>query len=72
MNYLSDAYPEHIASVFGAGFPLLAGAMYNKLGVNWASSTLGFISIAFIPVPSVLYKYGGWLRKKSKYARQDV
>lgn len=33
-----------------------ASAMYADLGVAWASSTLGFISIAFIPIPFVLYK----------------
>ena len=66
LNYLPDAYPEYAASVlagndfmrsaFGAGFPLFANAMYTKLGVNWASSTLAFISIAFIPIPFVLIK----------------
>jgi MFS transporter, DHA1 family, multidrug resistance protein len=66
LNYLPDAYPEYAASVlagndlmrssFGAGFPLFASAMYHKLGVNWASSLLGFLSIVFIPIPFVLYK----------------
>ena len=66
LNYLPDAYPEYAASVlagndllrssFGAGFPLFASAMYKDLGVAWASSTLAFISIAFIPIPFVLYK----------------
>ncbi|GAB7338549.1 hypothetical protein MBLNU457_5297t1 [Dothideomycetes sp. NU457] len=82
LNYLPDAYPEYAASVlagndlfrssFGAGFPLFANAMYVKLGVNWASSLLGFLSIAFIPIPFVLYKYGETLRTKhSKHARKD-
>lgn len=66
LNYLPDAYPEYAASVlagndlfrssFGAGFPLFATAMYDQLGVDWASSLLGFLSIAFIPIPFVLYK----------------
>ena len=66
LNYLPDAYPEVAASVlagndfmrssFGAGFPLFATAMYNNLGVAWASSTLAFISIVFIPISFVLYK----------------
>lgn len=66
LNYLSDAYPQYAASVlagndffrssFGAGFPLFATAMYEKLGVGWASSTLGFIAIAFIPIPFILFK----------------
>ncbi|EXJ89639.1 hypothetical protein A1O3_02706 [Capronia epimyces CBS 606.96] len=83
LNYLPDAYPEYTASVlagndlmrsaFGAGFPLFATAMYRNLGVGWASSTLGFISIAFIPIPFVLYKYGETLRKNfSKHARKDI
>jgi len=83
LNYLPDAYPEYAASVlagndlmrssFGAGFPLFASAMYNNLGVNWASSTLGFLAIAFIPIPFVLYKYGATLRKNySKAARKDI
>ncbi|KAI5369488.1 Putative major facilitator superfamily, MFS transporter superfamily [Septoria linicola] len=83
LNYLPDAYPEYAASVlagndfmrsaFGAGFPLFANAMYTDLGVAWASSTLAFISIAFIPIPFVLYKYGATLRKNySKHARKDI
>jgi MFS transporter, DHA1 family, multidrug resistance protein len=81
LNYLGDAYPEYAASVFagndlvrssfGAGFPLFATAMYNKLGVGWASSLLGFLAIAFIPIPFFLYKYGEQLRKRSRYARKD-
>lgn len=81
LNYLSDAYPECAASVlagndlmrssFGAGFPLFAGAMYARLGVGWASSTLAFLSISFIPIPFVLYMFGERLRKGSKHARKD-
>jgi DHA1 family multidrug resistance protein-like MFS transporter len=81
LSYLSDAYPDYAASVFagndfmrsafGAGFPLFASAMFRNLGVNWASSTLAFLGIAFIPIPFVLYKYGGRLRKISKHARKD-
>ena len=66
LNYLPDAYPDYAASVLagndlfrsalGAGFPLFATAMYQNLGVGWASSTLAFISIVFIPIPLVLMK----------------
>jgi DHA1 family multidrug resistance protein-like MFS transporter len=82
LNYLGDAYPDYAASVyagndfmrssFGAGFPLFASAMYKNLGVGWASSTLGFLSIAFIPIPFVLYIYGERIRKASKRARHDL
>jgi len=82
LNYLGDAYPDYAASVyagndfmrssFGAGFPLFSAAMYNNLGVGWASSLLGFLSIAFIPIPFVLYIYGERIRKASKRARHDL
>jgi DHA1 family multidrug resistance protein-like MFS transporter len=82
LNYLGDAYPEYAASVFagndfmrssfGAGFPLFASAMYNNLGVGWASSLLGFLSVLFIPIPFVLYIYGERIRKASKRARHDL
>ncbi|KEY73999.1 hypothetical protein S7711_02593 [Stachybotrys chartarum IBT 7711] len=78
---LSDAYPEYAASVLagndffrsalGAGFPLFARAMYNYLGVAWASSALAFISVAFIPIPFGLFKYGEKIQHKSKHARHD-
>lgn len=81
LPYLSDAYPAYTASVFagndlfrsafGAGFPLFANAMYVNLGINWASSLLAFLGIAFIPIPFVLYKYGERLRKRSKHAKKD-
>ncbi|KAK8193251.1 putative caffeine resistance protein 5 [Phyllosticta capitalensis] len=81
LNYLSDAYPDYVASVlagndimrssFGAGFPLFARAMYINLGTAWASSTLGFLAIAFIPIPFVLYYVGERLRKMSRHARKD-
>lgn len=82
LTYLGDAYPKYVASVFagndlvrsisGAAFPLFATAMYDRLGVGWATSLLGFLSVAFIPIPFVLYRYGHQLRLKSKMARHDI
>lgn len=81
-TYLSHAYPNHVAEVFasndlvrssfGAAFPLFANAMYSRLGVAWASSLLGFLSIAFIPVPFILHYYGEKIRFRSKMARHDL
>ncbi len=82
LTYLGDAYPKYVASVyagndlvrssFGAAFPLFANAMYTRLGVGWASSLLGFLSVAFIPVPFVLHVYGERIRGRSKMARHDL
>lgn len=82
LSYLGDAYPKYIASVyagndlirsaFGAAFPLFANTMYKKLGIDWASSLLGFLAITFIPIPFVLYIYGKRIRLASKMARHDL
>ncbi|KAI0255604.1 major facilitator superfamily domain-containing protein [Lactifluus subvellereus] len=81
LNYLADAYPTYAASVlagndfmrsmFGAGFPLFAGAMYRNLGVGWASTLLALLACAFVPIPILLYKYGERIRMASKRARHD-
>ncbi|KAJ5689525.1 hypothetical protein N7462_003917 [Penicillium macrosclerotiorum] len=50
-----------------AAFPLFTVQMYTRLGIDWASSLLGFIAIALMPVPWVFYKTGKKLRSLSKY-----
>ncbi|PTB66175.1 MFS general substrate transporter [Trichoderma citrinoviride] len=76
MTYILDVY-SHVAnsalgantivrSLFAAGFPLFASYMYKGLGVAWASSVLGFVSIAMIPIPVIFYKYGPRIRALSK------
>ncbi|CAE6446657.1 unnamed protein product [Rhizoctonia solani] len=77
-NYIIDAYLMYAASAlaistvvrsaFGAGFPLFATNMYEELNPRVASSILGAIAAAMIPIPFVLKKYGEQVRRKSKYA----
>lgn len=72
-TYLVDAYTVYSASVlaasailrclFGALLPLAGNAMFNTLGVGWGNSLLGFISLAFLPVPLILYRYGEHIRE---------
>ncbi|KAF1960831.1 citrinin biosynthesis transporter CtnC [Byssothecium circinans] len=78
MSYLIDCYGFYsnsaiavntfIRSFFGAFFPLFTHKMYVGLGVPWASSLLGFICVAFLPVPVLFYVYGARIRQKSKWA----
>jgi len=42
--------------------------MFNGLGIEWASTLLGFVAVALIPVPIFFLKYGARLRAKSKFA----
>ena len=51
----------------GAVFPLFTFQMYQRLGVGWATSLLGFISVAMLPIPWLFYKYGERIRAKSRY-----
>ncbi|KAK2026635.1 MFS general substrate transporter [Colletotrichum zoysiae] len=71
-TYLVDAYTVYSASVmaasailrciFGAPLPLAGGAMFDALGVGWGNSVLGFISLAFLPLPFILFLYGERIR----------
>ncbi|KAK7425165.1 hypothetical protein QQX98_000079 [Neonectria punicea] len=53
--------------VFAGVFPLFTLQMYEKLGIHWASSLLGFIALSLLPVPWVLFKYGAKVRARSQY-----
>lgn len=78
LNYIIDVYLMNansaiagntfIRSLFGAGFPLFATAMYRNLGVNWATSLLGFLTAALFPVPLVFYFYGAKIRRMSRFS----
>ncbi|KAJ9214951.1 hypothetical protein DTO166G4_3543 [Paecilomyces variotii] len=51
----------------GGAFPLFTVQMFSSLGIGWASSLLGFVSVVLVPVPWVLYKYGRGIRAHSQY-----
>lgn len=78
VNYLIDVYMMFansaiaantlIRSGAGAAFPLFAVQMYHGLGVNWASSLLGFISVAMIPIPFLFFFYGSKIRASSRFS----
>jgi multidrug resistance protein len=73
-TYLIDSFPEYAASalaaltasrsLFGAFLPLAAPAMYAKLSLGWGNSVLGFIGVAMVPIPALMYRYGGVIRKR--------
>jgi MFS family permease len=54
--------------VLGGVFPLFTIQMYGKLGIDWATSLLGFVTVALLPIPWVLYKFGPQIRARSEYA----
>ena len=52
----------------GAVFPLFSRQMYLAMGVGWATSLLGFVTVLLMPLPWILMKWGRVIRRKSKYA----
>ena len=44
--------------------------MYEKLGVHWASSLLGFLSLGMSVIPFVFIKYGDRIRANSKFCQE--
>lgn len=40
---------------------------YKKLGTPWATSLLGFMTLAMAPIPLLFFLYGPWLRERSKF-----
>lgn len=77
-TYIIDCYLVHAASAlasmalvrsaFAGACPLFARQMFDNMGIQWASTLLGCVSAALIPIPYLFYKYGAAIRRKSKYA----
>jgi hypothetical protein len=73
-TYLIDVWKLHAASAIGANnfsrsilgavIPLVAFHLYERLGLGWGNSVLGFISLATAPLPWLFYKYGEVLRNR--------
>ncbi|KAF4637123.1 hypothetical protein G7Y89_g977 [Cudoniella acicularis] len=57
-----------LRSFWGAAVVLFTGQMYARLGYQWASSLLAFISLGCCGIPYVFYFYGAAIRKRSKFA----
>lgn len=80
LNYLVDAYEVFAASALGAAaccrsifavvLPFAAKPMYTQLGVAWACSLLGFLSLLMSLIPFVLIKYGDRIRANSKFCQE--
>lgn len=80
INYMVDAYEAFAASALGAAscsrsifavvLPFAARPMYNTLGIPWACSLLGFLSLLMGVVPFLFLRYGGSIRANSVWCQQ--
>jgi MFS transporter, DHA1 family, multidrug resistance protein len=59
---------QAVGRLLAAGFmPLVILYDITALGPKWGLGTLGFISLAFWPIPPLLFVFGTKWRKQSKY-----
>lgn len=56
-------------TLLSAVFPLFGVQMYNKLGYQWATSILAFLTVAMMPFPYLFFKYGKRIRVRSRFAK---
>ncbi|WLF79398.1 Synaptic vesicle transporter SVOP [Lodderomyces elongisporus] len=77
-NYIVDSYQHYAASalaaktfvrsIWGACVPLFTIQMYHRLGYEWASTLMAFISLACCAIPYLFFIFGARIRAFSKYA----
>ncbi|KAL1606816.1 hypothetical protein SLS60_004225 [Paraconiothyrium brasiliense] len=73
-TYMVDAFLDTAASavaalvcmrcIFGALLPLVGPIMYERLGLGWGNTVLGFVTVLVTPVPFAFMKWGGAVRKR--------
>ena len=77
-QYIIDSYETYAASALASitfiryiasgGMTVVGIPFYKNLGVPYTLTIMGCISALLVPVPYVFFKYGWWIRSKSKYA----
>ena len=73
-TYIIDCYPAYAASanatltatrsLVGALLPLAGPKMFQSLGLGWGNSLLGFLALAFVPIPIFFNRYGKTIRER--------
>ncbi|KAK0102040.1 hypothetical protein ONS96_006006 [Cadophora gregata f. sp. sojae] len=81
-DYLIDAYSKYAASALAAValvenasiafLPLAPSTLYTRLGVHWASTTLGFMSLMLVATPLVVIKWGKEIRARSSFMKEAI
>lgn len=76
--YIIDSYEINAASALtfvtltrylaAGGMTVVGIPFYRNVGVHWTLTIMGCISVLLMPIPYVLYRYGYFIRKRSKYA----
>jgi MFS transporter, DHA1 family, multidrug resistance protein len=78
INYLIDTYLMFAASTMAANTvarsacaaasPLFTQYMFDTLGFGGAGSLIGGVAVILVPIPFVFWRYGKYIRQRSKFA----
>lgn len=79
MAYVVDAFGLYSASsvtaviftrcVMGTFMPLGVRPLSDQLGLGWAFTIFAAVSVATVPIPVLVFRYGHKWRQYSKYTR---
>ncbi|KAJ0421160.1 major facilitator superfamily domain-containing protein [Aspergillus carlsbadensis] len=79
-DYVVDAYSTYAGSaigavatgenLFSAFLPLATMSMYRTLGLNWASTLLGFVSLVLALLPTLMFVWGREVRARSAFMQR--
>jgi len=79
MAYVVDAFGLYSASaitgvivmrcLMSTFLPLSTGPLIDSLGFGWAFTVFGGISLALVPIPMLMLRYGAHWRRFSEYSR---
>jgi hypothetical protein len=68
LNYIINTYKVNansaisanvlVRSIVGGASSMFAESLYGRLGINWGTSLLGFLTVIMIPVPIVFFLKG--------------
>ncbi|KAL3477734.1 major facilitator superfamily domain-containing protein [Aspergillus californicus] len=76
-DYVVDAYSQYAGSaigavatgenIFSAFLPLATMSLYGRLGFQWASTLLAFVSLVLALVPALMFFWGRQVRARSSF-----
>lgn len=76
--YIINSYGTWSSSALGSitlaryfvssGMVVASRPMYEGIGVHWTLTLLGALGAVLVPTPYLISRYGGYIRRKSKFA----
>ncbi|KAF9884956.1 hypothetical protein FE257_000865 [Aspergillus nanangensis] len=79
-DYVVDAYSQYSGSamgavatgenLFSAFLPLATMSMYGRLGLQWASTLLAFVSLILSLIPTLMFIWGREVRARSPFMNE--